>query len=785
MLKSILFLLLSLNLFALEVTLQGAKKNFINYSTLHIKDPKDFLCENIKDDFDETIEVVCAFATKPSSEFRDLQNNFFKITSQVKKKTFFLIVRPIKKMKIYPMVFDFSKEDTLYKADVKMSKHWMLIGYKEKAPFIKDEIKSDLAINFPFFLSSDKLPYVGGLDIKGNPIHIKKVTDVKDYLKIKKYFAQGKHELCLELIDDVQTDYPNSLFSAELLYYKVKTFAKLNDFDNVILNSKLYLQEYSSDENVPEVLSLNAKAYSRIGLNTDADYFFDRLFSEHGDSEFANWGNIYKAEMLEASGGASQAIKFYEKALHDTEDVEIAVHAAYGLANFYIGFSNEKKASEYAKKVIHSQPDFFMNDLKKSMDMMYAFAQEMDLKTAADIAKCIIDATDKEHDEYERLLRDRAIWLSKTDAKVEALQAINAYLDIYSDGVFEEEIRVAKDALFFDTSDANSSVKLAELNELIDTYRDDTIGNRATYEKAQLLLEEGKFGDILAMKDDILALDMDKYEEKENIVEDAAVGMMKVSLKTKECKSVILISSEYKIELSDEWDDGIYECAMMGGDFALSKKIAIKNLKSKDLEQRKKWLYRYVKVDFATGNYSDVLEASKDLILLIEDDKNSPYVEIYRYLFDTYQRLEKNDKLLDAINTLTEEFGLTYKDLDRYVAVMSIGSQRKDDNIVIKHAEEVMQIQNSSSSYPQSPFVEFALYQAYINIDENDKALKVIKSLDSVEISSSDRARQKYMLGTIYTKLWRSEDALKAYDEAIAADENSAWAKLAKSAKEI
>jgi len=96
-----------------------------------------------------------------------------------------------------------------------------------------------------------------------------------------------------------------------------------------------------------------------------------------------------------------------------------------------------------------------------------------------------------------------------------------------------------------------------------------------------------------------------------------------------------------------------------------------------------------------------------------------------------------------------------------------------------------MQIQNASSSYPQSPFVEFTLYQAYINIDENNKALEVIKSLDNIELSKKDRARQKYMLGTIYTKLWRSDDALKAYDEAIAADENSAWAKLAKSAKEI
>jgi hypothetical protein len=31
---------------------------------------------------------------------------------------------------------------------------------------------------------------------------------------------------------------------------------------------------------------------------------------------------------------------------------------------------------------------------------------------------------------------------------------------------------------------------------------------------------------------------------------------------------------------------------MKGGDFQLSKKIALKNLKAKDIQERKKWLFR-------------------------------------------------------------------------------------------------------------------------------------------------------------------------------------------------
>ena len=104
---------------------------------------------------------------------------------------------------------------------------------------------------------------------------------------------------------------------------------------------------------------------------------------------------------------------------------------------------------------------------------------------------------------------------------------------------------------------------------------------------------------------------------------------------------------------------------------------------------------------------------------------------------------------------------------------------------MIQYGTKVMKIQQSSSSSAQSPFIEFALYQAYINKQNSDKALATIKSLNNIKLSPSQRARQKYLLGSIYSKLWQEEEAQKAYDEAIKAQPDSAWAKLAKDAKEI
>jgi tetratricopeptide (TPR) repeat protein len=141
--------------------------------------------------------------------------------------------------------------------------------------------------------------------------------------------------------------------------------------------------------------------------------------------------------------------------------------------------------------------------------------------------------------------------------------------------------------------------------------------------------------------------------------------------------------------------------------------------------------------------------------------------------------------MIETMAKIEQLFGLTYKDIDRYVRMVAVGDERHDNNMVIKYGEKVMQIQKESSSHAQSPYIEFTLYQAYIEKEDYNKALDIIKSLDNIKLNNNQRARQKYLLGSVYSKLWRDLEAKQAYEESIKADANSAWAKLAKSAKEI
>ena len=785
MLKYILFALLSFNLYALEVSLHSAKEESKKFSTLHIKNKEPFLCEEIKDDFDTTTKIICAFSKQPSSQFKNLQNNFFRIRSQVKNKTFFLIINPYKKIKLFPIIFDISKDNSVFQADLKMSKHWMILGYDDKPPFIKKEKKLETSINFPYFQSTDKLPYIGSLDLKGNPVYIKKVQDVSDYLKIKEYYNNGKYDYCLDLIDQITFKYPNSLFMAELLFYKIRVYAKLNEYDNLLEVAKIFLMDYSSDENIPEVLSQTARSYAKLGINSDADYFFDRLFSEHKDSPYCQWGYIYKAKMLEESGTSSKAFVYYNKALDETKSIDIAATAAFSLIHYYMNNVKTQEAAVYTMKIIKAKPSFFNDNYDKSYSVFSYFKEEEDYKTAAELARVILNEIDVKHDDYEVLLKDRAILLSLTDKKEEALEALNKYLKKYEDGEYLREIKIAKDSLFFDGIDSNLSAKIKNYNNLIDTYNGDTIGDKAIYKKAKLLLENEMYKDVLGFEDSILALDTDIFTDTSNIIHNAAIGFMKQSLNLKDCQEVLNISHEYNVTLANKFDDGIYDCSMKGSDFELAKSIASKNLKVKELDKRKKWLYKYLNVDFKTGDYIDVIEASKELIILIRDEIDSEYKDVYRILFDSYQRLEDKINMIETIVVLEKVYGLDYKDIERYISIMGIGSQTNDNTLILKYGNNVMNIQKKSNSYTQSPYVEFTLYQAYIDLQNYNEALEVIKSLDNVNLSKSKRARQKYILGTLYEKLWREEEAQIAYKESIEADETSPWAKLAKGAIDI
>ncbi|NPA66337.1 MAG: hypothetical protein GXO11_05575 [Epsilonproteobacteria bacterium] len=66
------------------------------------------------------------------------------------------------------------------------------------------------------------------------------------------------------------------------------------------------------------------------------------------------------------------------------------------------------------------------------------------------------------------------------------------------------------------------------------------------------------------------------------------------------------------------------------------------------------------------------------------------------------------------------------------------------------------------------------------------QALEVIESLlKNVQLSLEEKSRAYYLKGVVLEKMWRDLEAIKAYKNAIEADKNTPWAKLAQSALDI
>ena len=781
----LLSLFFYLSAFGLDIRLSDAKANQERYSVVNISNSTPFLCQVQLDPYGTPKELVCAFNERPVPPFQKLKSDFFTIVPKEIDGNFFLILHAKYKLYAKPIIFNLTQDDELFKEHTSTARHWVVVGYQNEMPLIKPTKVKENSIDFPFYNDHEELPYVGGLDLNGNPVHIEDSADVRAFVEVKRLFSLKRYDDCIDTVDNVLRYYPKTLFASELLYYKIKSLFKLRAYDTVIELAKEYLHNYSSSENVPEVLLMIAVSYYKNGQYSDADYFFDRLFHEHADSVFSDWGYIYKGDMAADAGENSQAERFYKKALQKTKNIEVAATAAFKLAKLYAEEGKYSQATYYIDKILHAKDDFFYRHYQDSKRLMHTLADAQQYLTAAKIDEAILKYMKKSEEDYEANLRFLGLWYAKTKEKKKALEALERYIKEYSDGLYIDEIEKARDALFFDTKEANSADLLKKYDALIKRYGNDPIGQRAMYEKVKLMLKKRMYSDVLQLKDKIEALDSELYPDKEELVRQAALGLMQSALKNDQCQVVLDVQKSYDLNVSEKWDFDLYECFIKAGDFNKAKEIAKKHLKDKDLELKKEWLYRYAEVDFKTGNYSEAISAANDLLSLIENIKKSPYKKVYRILFDAYEHLGNYDKMIETIEKIIELYGIRYEDIDRYVAMVNAGIEKKDDNIVIKFGKMVYDLQQKSGKRIYSPFIEFSLYQAYMNKGEYQKALAVIESLDSVTLTAKERARQLYLKGVVLDKLWKNDAAKKAYEEAIKASPDSAWAKLAKSALEI
>ncbi|HEX5710719.1 MAG TPA: tetratricopeptide repeat protein [Sulfuricurvum sp.] len=772
----LLLLFICLPLFGLDISIQSGQEEGEPYSVLHLRDVKPFECREYRNDFNEIVRVECPVSK--GSSLPKINNPHFSFSQTPS----LLVISAKTKIALFPIGFNLLYATDVYKSGVKPIKHWTIIGYTKNIPMISQPKSNPNAINLPIALVKESYPFVGGLDLKGNPIKMKNVQDVNDYMGLKKAYAAKEYKKVLYIAKDVLEKYPNTIFANELTLYQIRALHHRGEFEKIIQLSKPFMRQYSNDPNIAEVLAYTANAYSQLGQHTDSDYFYDRLFSEHNEDPFAQQGMYFKAKHLEILGGSQKAAKYYRQALSRTKDVTLASACAFELARIEMGSKNFKRAKEFIDKIVQANPSYFGEVHKQSLKMIEVLEGNNEYLAAAKITQSLIGRVPHKSQEHQKYLKNLGILYSKGGDKTKALKKFNEYIELFPHGESIAEVQRAKDGLFFEKEEPKGAKGEQKYDELIERYGNDSIGKTAMYKKAQLLFKEGKYDAVLKMDNELYKLDTTAYPEANALISKSAAMITQKKLQEGKCSEALSMQKMYKIKLLPKWDGLTFECALNMGNFPVAKSLAQKNSKVQEMESRQQWLYRSTKLHFALGEYKESAKAGNDLTALLKAQKNPPLNEVYRLLFDGAQRSGNDILMVKTIKECETLFGIDFKDLERYTHMVSLGLKRKDDAMVQNYAAKVISLQKRTSTYTQSPFIEFTLAQVLMNQEKNKEALDILRSLDARKLTAEKRSRQHYLIGSLAMKMGRNGEAKTAFSVSIKADKNSAWGKLAKDA---
>ena len=335
--------------------MKEGKENNQSFSTLNLKSDKAVRCTKTLDEFNIIEEIECRFKSRYNKKLKHFSNSFFDVEVEIKPKYTAIKIQPRYQSILFSSDIDISTLDYFIpRKEMETAKHWLIVGFKgETPPFVKGKnVYNPRTINFPVSLDFKKTPFIGALDIDGNPIKTGESKDVKAYMDLKEDFRDGRYRAVINKSSAIIKEFPHTLFRPELALYQIRALFKLNAHQQIINVSKDFLRDHSNDNAVPEVLLYTAYVHSKMGFLAYAKYYFTRLFEEHKDSEYRNMGFVYYGDDRIYGGKRSGGIKLYKKALYNTADKLIATKAAYRLGNIYLNDLKPDKSEYYLSKLL-------------------------------------------------------------------------------------------------------------------------------------------------------------------------------------------------------------------------------------------------------------------------------------------------------------------------------------------------------------------------------------------------------------------------------------------------
>lgn len=752
--------------FAAQLTLNRYEENNQSVDIYHLIDSNIISCQQeYGKGFEKIIRCSLSHAVQLDKNHRN--DTYFEILFE-KNDVIFKAKRYVKILPIDDKLID--------KTVVTREKgyhHWVIIGSRYKPEIVEENKRQKF--NFPVKYAKKETPYIGALDLNGEPIKNKKSAI---YLsKIKKLYGQKKYETILKLIDQYQSHDDNTFYS-EIELYKLRVLAGVaklqrEKYEELLGSAIQWIEDNPSNKNIPEVYSYVVKSYLGKGRLKQAEKYLHILTSGFTDNKYTQMAQIFYADTIyKSKKRRKEAQKIYKDVLYATKDLETASVAALKIANSYIDFKEPEKAKKIYAKVLKSNPEFVKENYDESFTLAKRFADNELYDIALDIAYMLEKV--KKNTFQDELQKSIGYWEESRGNTEKALQKYTAYLKSFPKGQYKSFVLKHLDTLMIMQSEQNLSKKLSFIDVILQKYEDEEIQKRALEEKAKLLFALGRYDDILKMKEKL-----HKYKI-EKIIKKSAEKIIINALENKQCEKAVVTMRDYNITLpADRYDEEIFTCYTETGMFTEAKKIAEEKIKTDDLHQKLKWLYLSTKLYKKLDQNKKVILAGNDVLKLSKALGEKKYDDILYDIAEAYYNLrEYDDLMLKTVKEIEQRFPEDVRNIDLFIKVVHYAQKRKDLMLQINYAKKVIDLKKRYNVTAYSPRIEIQYIHGLQKIGQYKKALAEDKKLLQKTLNDEQKAEVLYLAGELSIALQRKKDAVSYFTRCGEIVQNSNWQKL-------
>lgn len=769
-------------LLGLDVTINYGKELKEHFSVLNIAHKEPLECKEERNTENEVLYVVCTLNRTPVASFAPSETLFFRFWSRIVDGKFYLYVEPKYKMALYATPGDLKKSTLITKEQPKKSVSWQIVGYKNDMPFLNDysNQKKPSGINFPIKIIKNKELSFKDLDINRGPLYYDDGEDFSAYSQIKTLINNQNYIEAVKLIDETLISYPKTIFAKDLLLFRLRAlefFDSAENSDMIVDMGTKWVKKYPTDANVPEVLYYLGNAYADMSIPGEAKYYLERTISEYPESRYAPLAKMSLAKNFNSGSDENIAPKLFAEAYQEAKDLDSASAIAIEWSKFHLSNHDKEQVTKLLETMLKVNPGYITQYPFKNYDFLKLLAEENLHLIAAQLGEYLYNHLLNDSIDKEDLLNNVSLWYEAANNVEDAHRINKLFLLEFEHRPLTEEVKDRDDKLLFalaENEDADSKIK--KYDYIIERYADSPEQEKAFLLKAQTLFDEGRYEEVLNMKDKL---------KNPPIVAQSYAALIGKSLEGEDCKTACNYYLSYpNAVIEDNLKMKLFDCLY---DNALNQQAAQVSAnmadKANDLPTKLQWLYRESFNFYKLGDSKNVARAGRDALEIAKSLQSKEHYDIGFILFDAFTRLADKESALQTYTFLKNFQADNPTMLGINLQMLKDAENQKDELGIEIYAKDILRLQNITGDRADSPYVDFALAQSYIRLQRTDDALNVLDNLMTKDINDDNKQKTLYLKGSLLKAAGRQSK--ETFEQCQLIQHNGAWKNLCTQALEI